>query len=34
MSGKLVLNVMDLDGINDEQAGALIFDYKDLLARD
>ena len=33
MSGKLVLNVMDLDGINDEQAGALIFDYKDLLDR-
>ncbi len=34
MSGKLVLNVMDLDGVNDEQAGALIFDYKDLLNRD
>lgn len=33
MSGKLVLNVMDLDGVNDEQAGALIFDYKDLLQR-
>ena len=31
MSGKLVLDVMDLDGINDEQAGTLVFDYKDLL---
>ena len=34
MSGKLILNVMDLDKLKDEQAGALIFDYKDLLARD
>ena len=33
MSGKLILNVMDLDGINDEQAGSLIFDFKDLLDR-
>ena len=33
MSGKLILNVMDLDGIKDEQAGALIFDYKDLINR-
>jgi len=33
MSGKLILDVMDLDGIKDEQAGALIFDYKDLLRR-
>jgi len=24
---------MDLDGVNDEQAGALIFDYRDLLSR-
>lgn len=31
MSGKLILNVMDLDGIKDEQAGSLIFDFKDLL---
>lgn len=33
MSGKLILNVMDLDNVKDEQAGALIFDYKDLLSR-
>lgn len=33
MSGKLILNVMDLDKVKDEQAGALIFDYKDLLSR-
>ena len=33
MSGKLILNVMDLDNVKDEQAGALIFDYKDLLDR-
>ena len=34
MSGKLILNVMDYDTVNDEQAGALIFDYKELLARE
>lgn len=34
MSGKLILNVMDYDTVNDEQAGSLIFDYKDLLARE
>ena len=33
MSGKLILNVMDLDKVKDEQAGALIFDYKDLISR-
>ena len=31
MSGKLIFNVMDLDNVKDEQAGALIFDFKDLL---
>ena len=31
MSGKLILDVMDLDGVKDEQAGALIFDFKELL---
>ena len=34
MSGKLILNVMDLDKVKDEQAGALIFDYKDLISRE
>ena len=34
MSGKLILNVMDLDKVKDEQAGALIFDFKDLLSRE
>ena len=34
MSGKLVLGVWDLDNIKDEQAGALIFDYHDLLSRE
>ena len=34
MSGKLILSVMDLDGVHDEQAGALIFDFKDLLSRE
>ena len=34
MSGKLILNVMDHDTVNDEQAGALIFDYKELLQRE
>ena len=34
MSGKLILNVMDYDTVNDEQAGSLIFDYKDLLSRE
>ena len=34
MSGKLILNVMDLDNVKDEQAGALIFDFKDLLSRE
>ena len=33
MSGKLILNVMDLDKVKDEQAGALIFDFKDLISR-
>ena len=33
MSGKLILGVWDLDAVKDEQAGALIFDYHDLLAR-
>ena len=31
MSGKMILNVMDYDTVNDEQAGALIFDFKELL---
>lgn len=31
MSGKLILNVMDYDTVNDEQAGALIFNFKELL---
>ena len=31
MAGKLILNVMDLDTVKDEQAGALIFDFKDLI---
>lgn len=34
MTGKLILDVMDLDKLKDEQAGALIFDYKDLLSRE
>lgn len=34
MSGKLILNVMDLDTVTDEQAGALIFDFKELLQRE
>ena len=34
MSGKLILNVMDYDTVNDEQAGSLIFDFKDLLSRE
>jgi len=34
MSGKLILNVMDYDTVNDEQAGALIFNYKELLQRE
>ena len=34
MSGKLILNVMDLDKVKDEQAGALIFDFKDLISRE
>ena len=34
MTGKLVLDVMDLDNLKDEQAGALIFDLKDLLKRE
>lgn len=34
MSGTLILNVMDLDNVKDEQAGALIFDYKELLERE
>lgn len=33
MSGKLILNVMDLDNCKDEQAGSLIFDFKELLER-
>ena len=33
MSGKLILNVMDLDKVTDEQAGSLIFNYKDLIQR-
>ena len=31
MSGKLLLSVMDRDKVNDECAGSLIFDYKELL---
>ena len=31
MSGKLVLGVWDYDTVNDEQAGSLIFDFKQLL---
>ena len=34
MAGKLILNVMDLDTVKDEQAGALIFDFHDLLQRE
>ena len=33
MTGKLILAVRDYDLDGDEQAGALIFDYKELLAR-
>ena len=32
MSGKLLLAVMDRDTVNDETAGSLIFDFKELLA--
>jgi len=32
MSGKLLLSVMDRDTVNDETAGSLIFDFKELLA--
>lgn len=34
MTGKITLDVMDLDKVKDEQAGALIFDMKELLARE
>ena len=34
MSGKLIVKIMDEDAVKDECAGSLIFDYKNLIARE